>query len=34
MKISDKIANTVERLAGTADAGLFKAIVSNPNHSL
>jgi len=25
---------TVEQLAGTADAGLFKAIASNPNHSL
>ena len=25
---------TVEQLAGTADAGLFKAIVSNPNRSL
>ena len=25
---------TVERLAGTADTGLFKAIASNPNHSL
>jgi len=24
---------TVERLAGTADAGLFKAIASNPNHT-
>ena len=25
---------TVEQLAGAADAGLFKAIASNPNHSL
>ena len=25
---------TVEQLAGTADAGLFKAIASSPNHSL
>ena len=25
---------TVEQLAGTADAGLFKVIASNPNHSL
>ena len=25
---------TVEQLAGTADAGLFKTIASNPNHSL
>ena len=25
---------TVEQLAGMADAGLFKAIASNPNHSL
>ena len=24
---------TVEQLAGTADAGLFKTIASNPNHS-
>jgi len=25
---------TVEQLAGTADAGFFKTIASNPNHSL
>jgi len=29
-----RLSYTVEQLAGTADAGLFKAIASNPNHSL
>jgi len=28
------VVYTVEQLAGTDDAGLFKAIASNPNHSL